>query len=112
VPRYLRYRILSEAVGIGPLTLLKGFYQTPGASGTGYLKPQIRARPRGSEAGERPFPGRRRSDVTRVEAALRSDARVMFEAPRRGLAAPIRVRDHRGPMPTALSNVQALRESR
>jgi hypothetical protein len=53
MPRNPRDRILFEPVGIGPPTVISRFYQTPRASGTGYLKPQIRARPRARAAARR-----------------------------------------------------------
>ncbi|WP_454811568.1 oxidoreductase [Labrys neptuniae] len=50
MPRNPRYDILFEPVRIGPVTALNRFYQTPHATGMGYLKPESGAKLRGIKA--------------------------------------------------------------
>ena len=45
-----RYDILFEPVRIGPVTAPNRFYQTPHATGMGYMKPQSSAALRGVKA--------------------------------------------------------------
>ena len=50
MPRNPRYDILFEPVRIGPVTAPNRFYQTPHATGMGYLKPESGAKLRGIKA--------------------------------------------------------------